>query len=53
MYIATMRDFFYITVVHEAAVEKAQGASGMDIPSNGGKELKCYGILHWAAFPTT
>jgi hypothetical protein len=28
-------------LVHEAAKEKAHGASGVDLSSNGGKELKC------------
>jgi hypothetical protein len=35
-------------LVPEAAEEKAHGASGMDLSSSGGKELKCKcrGILH-------
>jgi hypothetical protein len=40
-------------LVHEAAKEKAHGASGADLLSSRGKELKCRGILHKAAFPTS
>ncbi len=42
-----------VYLVHEAAEVKAHGAGGVDLSSSWSRELKCHGILHQAAFPTT